>query len=142
MLCSSQFRFIALISLILMMIASSSAGLTRKASRLAAGSWGGQHIAIQVEADSATIEYDCGNGTITGPLTIDSRGHFNWRGTFTPEGHGPIRLERAPKSQAVVYSGTVKGDTMTLKVKLADTNQVSQSYTLIRGNRGRVVKCK
>ena len=42
----------------------------RRTSRLPAGIWGGVHIMIEVANSSATIDYDCANGTITGPMTI------------------------------------------------------------------------
>ena len=134
-------KFIVLTSLMLL-IFQTSLGRQRKMSRLAAGMWGGVHIAIQVGSDSASVEYDCANGTINGPLTFDSRGHFSWRGTHTREGPGPIRLGRAPKSLPAIFTGSIRGDTMTLTVKLADTNAVLETFTLKRGSQGRLRKCK
>lgn len=130
--------FIALISLILL-ISSSSVARQR---RVSAGLWGGVHIAIEIGATSATIEYDCAHGTIKGPLTFDSRGRFSWSGTHTREGPGPIRLGRLPKSLPAIFFGSIKGDTMTMTVKLMDTNEVVETYTLKRGSQGRVRKCK
>lgn len=135
-----QLRFLALVTLILL-IGSLAAARPRRMQRLQTGSWGGSHIRIDVGASSATIDYDCANGTINGPLTIDRNGHFTWRGSHNREHGGPIRIDENNERPAI-YSGSIKGDTMTLTVKLADTNDVVDSFTLKRGGAGRVFKCK
>ena len=113
----------------------------RKMQRLSTGSWGAPHIRIDVAQGSATIDYDCANGTIAGPLTYDRKGNFTWRGTHNREHGGPIRVDEKSNSRPAVYTGSIKGDTMTLTVKLADTNEVVETYTLKRGGAGRVFKC-
>jgi hypothetical protein len=105
------------------------------------GTWGGPNIRIQVEAGSATIDYACAHGTIAGPLTFDSKGRFTWRGSHTREGPGPIRVGQENGSPAV-YTGTVKGETMTLTVKLAGSKEIVDTFTLTRGGKGRIFKCK
>jgi hypothetical protein len=110
--------------------------------RLSTGTWGGPHIRIAVEDSSATIDYDCANGTISGPLTYDRKGRFTWRGTHTQEHGGPIRIDEAGNGQRAIYTGSVKGDTLILTVKLADSNKVVDTFTLKRGGGGRVFKCK
>ena len=141
MFSENRTRLIVLVSLVLL-IASSAASKPRKMQRLSTGSWGGPHINIDVGQGSATIEYDCANGTIDGPLTYDSKGRFAWRGTHNQERGGPIRVDETSNSRRAIYTGTVKSDTMTLTVKLADTNEVVQTFTLKRGGPGRVFKCK
>jgi hypothetical protein len=137
----NQNRLLVIVSLLLL-IGSSAASRPRKMQRLSTGSWGAPHIRIDVGPSSATIDYDCANGTIDGPLTLDSKGRFNWRGTHNREHPGPIRIDQKPNARPAVYSGSVKGDTMTLTVKLGDTNEVLETYTLKRGSQGRVFKCK
>ena len=105
------------------------------------GLFGGSHIRIEVGPRSAAIDYDCANGTIDGPFTLDSKGRFSWRGSHNREHGGPIRIDEKPNGRPAVYSGSVKGDTMTLTVKLADNNEVIETYTLKRGSSGRVFKC-
>jgi hypothetical protein len=134
-------RLLIVVSLVLL-IGSSAASRPRKMQRIPTGAWGGPHIRINVGQRSATIEYDCANGTIEGPLTVDSRGRFTWRGAHNREHGGPIRIDESANSQPVIYTGSVKGDTMTLTVKLADTNEVLETYILKRGSPGRVFKCK
>ena len=133
-------RFLVLLAIVFL-VASTATSRARRTSRLPAGTWGGVHIMIEVANGAATINYDCANGTITGPLTIDSRGRFNWRGTYTRQGPGPIRLGRMPKSLPAVFSGSVKGDAMTLTVKLADTKESLGTFTLKRGSEGRIRRC-
>ena len=133
-------RFLIIISLTLLIV-SSAAARPRKMQRLSTGTWGGPHIRIEVGPRSATIDYDCANGTIDGPFTLDSKGRFSWRGTHNREHGGPIRIDEKPNGRPAVYSGSVKGDTMTLTVKLADNNEVIETYTLKRGSSGRVFKC-
>lgn len=133
-------RFLIIISLILLIV-SSAAARPRKMQRLSTGTWGGSHIRIEVGPRSAAIDYDCANGTIDGPFTLDSKGRFSWRGSHNREHGGPIRIDEKPNGRPAVYSGSVKGDTMTLTVKLADNNEVIETYTLKRGSSGRVFKC-
>lgn len=133
-------RLLVLVSLVLL-IGSLAAGRPRKMQRLQTGTWGGSHISIEVGPSSATINYDCANGTINGPLTIDSKGRFNWRGTHNRERPGPMRIDES-NSRPAIYSGQVKGDTMTLTLKLANSNEAGETFTLKRGSGGRVFKCK
>ncbi|MGH9873391.1 MAG: hypothetical protein ACRD9S_13135 [Pyrinomonadaceae bacterium] len=110
--------------------------------RVSTGTWGAPHIRVEVGQNSASIDYDCANGTIDGPLTFDSKGRFTWRGTHHREGPGPIRVDSESKGRPALYTGSIKGDTMTLTVKLTDTDEVLETYTLKRGGHGRVFKCK
>ena len=110
--------------------------------RLATGPWGATHIRVEVGQRSATIEYDCANGTIDGPLTFDNNGRFTWRGTHHREGPGPVRAGDELNSRPAIYTGSIKGNLMTLTVKLTDTNEVLNTFTLKRGSAGRVFKCR
>ena len=140
MFSTNRNKLLVLVSLILL-IAASAASKPRKMQRLQPGSWGGPHIRIYVEKDSATIDYDCANGTIEGPLTYDRKGNFTWRGTHNREHGGPIRIDEN-NSRRAIYTGSIKGDRMALTVKLADSNDVVDTFTLTRGGPGRVFKCK
>src|SRR5882724_731905 len=134
-------KVLVIVSLILLIV-SSAASRPRNMQRLPTGNWGGPHIRIEVGPRSATIDYDCANGTIDGPFTIDSKGRFTWRGTHNRGHGGPIRIDEKRNTRAAIYSGWIKGDTMTLTVKLAGTDEGLETYTLKRGSEGRVFKCK
>jgi hypothetical protein len=140
MFLKNQIKLLVVVSFVLV-IAASAASRPRKMQRIPTGTWGAPHIRMVVEGRSATVDYDCANGTIEGPLTFDSKGRFTWRGTHRREGPGPIRADMENGSPAI-YTGTVKGDTMTLAVKLANSNEVVGTFTLKRGGAGRVFKCK
>ena len=127
---------------IVMLAGSFAVSKPRKTKRLALGSWGGMHIRIEVGSRTATIDYDCANGTITGPLNINSNGTFSWRGLHNREHPGPVRVDELGAQHPAVYTGSVKGDSMKLTVKLTDTNEVLDTFTLKRGSAGKVFKCK
>ena len=141
MFLKNRIKLLVVVSFVLI-IAASAASRPRKMQRMSTGAWGAPHIRIDVEKNSATIDYDCANGTIDGPLTFDSKGRFTWRGTHRREGPGPIRVGVGSDGHPAIYTGSVKGDTMTLTVKLADSNEVVDTFTLKRGGFGRVFKCK
>jgi hypothetical protein len=113
---------------------------TQNMQRVATGLWGGRHISIQVGARSATIEYDCANGVIDGPLTVDADGNFNWRGKHRMERGGPIRADEKPNEHPATYTGSIKGNTMTLTLNIAGSD--SETFTLAKGKEGELVKCK
>jgi hypothetical protein len=141
MFSQSRIRLFLVFTLVLL-TAFSVESKPRKMQRVSTSSWGAPHIRIEVAAGSATIDYDCANSTIEGPLTFDSKGRFTWHGAYNREGPGPIRVETSANSQRATYTGTVKGDTMTLTVKLAGSSDAIGTYTLKRGGAGRVFKCK
>lgn len=123
---------------VLLLVVSVSA--IQKMQRIATGMWGGQHISINVGSKSATIEYDCASGVINGPLVVDANGHFNLRGTHRMERGGPIRADDNPPEHPATYTGTIKGNTMTLTLKVGDSDE--ETFTLEKGKPGDLVKCK
>src|ERR1700741_4329383 len=112
----------------------------KKRQRIATGVWGGQHINMKVGASSATIEYDCASGVIHGPLVVDTDGNFKLRGAHRMERGGPVRSDDEPKQIPATYIGSVKGNTMTLTLKLADSDE--ETFTLERGKHGELFKCR
>ena len=127
-------------ALLLLLLAASVLANIQKMQRIAQGLWGGQHINIDVGPKSARIEYDCASGVINGPLTVDAAGHFNLRGTHRTERGGPIRADDSPPEHPATYTGTIKGNTMTLTLKVGDSDE--ETFTLEKGKPGELVKCK
>jgi hypothetical protein len=113
---------------------------TQNMQRIATGLWGGQHISVEVGEKSATIEYDCASGVIDGPLVVDSNGHFKLRGTHKMERGGPVRADENSKAHPATFTGSIKGNTMTLKLKLSGFDE--ETFTLEKGKEGELVKCK
>jgi len=114
---------------------------SRMMQRIPRGEWGGDHITMNVGEQSAEIEYDCAHGEIHGPLAVDGAGKFQWRGTFTPERGGPIRAGDTARTRDATYAGTISGNTMTLMLKIADSDD-TETFTLEKDKPGKLVKCK
>lgn len=108
--------------------------------RIATGDWGGPHIHIKVGAQSATIEYDCASGVINGPLRVDRNGNFTLHGTHRMERGGPVRAGDESGQTPATYTGSIKGNTMTLTLKLSDSDE--ETFTLEKGKPGELFKCK
>lgn len=107
-----------------------------------AETWGGEHVRIEFKDGDGRVEFDCAHGTITDPLKTDSEGRFALNGTYVREGPGPIRLNVPRVSQPARYSGTIKGDEMSLSVTLNNTSQEIGTFTLTRGSEGLIRKCR
>lgn len=126
--------------LVFLLLIISVTAKTQRMQRIARGVWGGQHINIEVRQKSATIEYDCASGVIDGPLVVDSDGNFRLHGKHRMERGGPIRADETAKEYPATYIGSIKGNTMTLTLKLADSDD--ETFTLEKGKPGELFKCK
>jgi hypothetical protein len=104
------------------------------------GTWGGNHVTLEISDQGATLEFDCGTGSISKPILLDSEGHFDVIGTYTREGPGPVRQGKQRDARAH-YSGTVIADTMTLSVRLEGSSEPLLSVSLTRGKQGKLRKC-
>jgi hypothetical protein len=114
---------------------------SRMVERIPRGEWGGIHINMNVGERSATIEYDCAHGEISGPLNIDGEGKFQLAGTFTPERGGPVRADETARAMRATYSGTIKGHTMTLTLKVEGVEE-TETFSLEKDKPGELFKCK
>ena len=126
--------------LILLLLVVPVSAKIQKMQHIPSGLWGGQHISINVGSKSATIEYDCASGVINGPLVVDADGRFNLRGIHRMERGGPVRADDNPPEHPATYTGTIKGNTMTLTLKVGDSEE--ETFTLEKGKPGDLVKCK
>ena len=104
------------------------------------GAWGGDHVNLLLTATGGTLEYDCAHGTIDQPFLTDSSGRFDLAGTHTREHGGPIRIGEKEDKRPARYTGTTDGRTMTLTVALAGSNEPLGTFTLTRGQPGRILK--
>ncbi len=109
-------------------------------TRAQTGMWGGERVRLQVTEAGATIEYDCGHGSIDQPLVADANGKFDLTGTHVKERPGPQR-EGESNSHPASYTGQINGDKLTLNVTLKDTKERIGTFTLTRGRGVRIVKC-
>jgi len=110
-------------------------------AKMPEGRWGGEHISLEVGARSSRLDYDCAEGTIEGPITLDREGRFDARGRHTRERPGPQRVGGEESGEAARYVGTVKGDVLELRVTLTASGETVGEFVLTRGKPGRVRKC-
>ena len=101
--------------------------------------WGGDHVRMDVTKSGAELDFDCATGTIT-EIVPEKDGPFTLKGTFTPQRSGPTRGD-GPRTVDATYSGTITGDTMTLRIAIAGQARAAE-YGLVRGRQGTVRKCK
>lgn len=77
------------------------------------GEWGGEGVSLLVTAAGGELEFDCAVGTIAPPVA-DPGGGFEQTGTFTLGFGGPDVEGREPDVRSAVWSGTIRGDRMSL----------------------------
>lgn len=106
------------------------------------GTWGGEHISLEVTDEGGQVEYDCAHGTVNQRIVPDAGGRFDVRGAHVREHGGPIRKGEAADSHPARFVGEIRGDTMTLTVTESDTKEVVGTFTLVFGQRPRVMKCR
>ena len=115
------------------------AALVASEGALGRGVWGGDQLILEVVADGADLEFECARGRITKAVKLDRKGDFDLPGTFSPEGHGPVRDDAGPAAQAR-YRGHVEGETLTLTVTRGEERM--GPFTLTRDRRPILKKCR
>lgn len=106
------------------------------------GTWGGNHVQLEVGESGAEIEFDCAHGRMD-KLATDAEGNFDAHGVFVRERGGPVRVGAKEDSYPARYEGRVDGKSMTLKVHIRIGNEDTEplSYTLKHGGGARLTKC-
>lgn len=103
------------------------------------GNWGGPHVHLDLRPAGGTLDYDCGHGTI-GPLRPLANGAFTAQGTHTPEHGGPVREGEVLPTYAARYSGTIRGDRMTLQGRI-ESGALLGPFELRRGAEPMLMRC-
>ena len=106
------------------------------------GTWGGEHIRMEITAQGAQIEYDCAHGAIDQKIVPDAQGHVELQGTHVREYGGPVRRDEQEDQHPARFKGQIKGETMTLTVIESDTNQSVGTFNLTHGQQGHLMKCR
>ena len=121
---------------------ASPSGGAAQGGAVKAGSWGGEHVRLEVRDDGAEIEFDCAHGRM-GRLTTDARGHFSVRGVFMRERGGPATVGEKEDSHPARYAGKVEGDRMTITFYATIDGEETEpiTYTLRHGHEGSLYKC-
>ena len=111
-------------------------------TKVRAGVWGGPDLQMDVTQQGAALDFDCAQGTMLEPLLLDANGKFQVKGTFHSQRGGPIRKDQASRGVDVVYSGIVEADTMRLEFALVGDKESPQKFTLVRGEPGKLRRCR
>jgi hypothetical protein len=114
---------------------------TQQTQSAITGTWGGDHVSMEVTETGAELQYDCAHGEITGKIAPDRDGKFSVKGTHSVEHPGPIRNGEQSRAQAVLYTGTINGETMALKVTVDGSSDVLGTFSLTHGKQVRLRRC-
>ena len=104
------------------------------------GEWGGDRARLTLTAAGGRIDYDCGSGTIKGPLRLDAKSRFKANGDHEEYSPGPVSGDAAPKMRSTVYKGSLHGDTLTLVVQISGQPK-PRTLNLVRGKRIKLIRC-
>lgn len=104
------------------------------------GKWGGDRLRLVVDKAGATVETDCANGQIAGPIKLSAAGAFEAAGTFEQHQGGPQRADAPASSPGARYSGQVEGDLMTLSITPAGAT-TAQTFRVRKGAAVKLVRC-
>jgi hypothetical protein len=96
---------------------------------LPTGRWSSDSGCLSVAADGCDLVVGCGHGQFPRPA-VHADGTFEVNGTYRIE-VGPISSDPAPPA---IFSGVVKGQTLTLSVTPSDRSGASASYVLHLAN--------
>jgi hypothetical protein len=105
------------------------------------GSWGGQHLALELSREGGTLEYDCAAGSIDEAVRPDSSGRFSVRGTYTPGHGGPERVGEEARVSTADYEGLVRGGRMSLSVRVPSAGLEIGPFTLDHGATPVIMRC-
>ena len=117
-------------------------GRRRAPDSLLPGTWGGEHVRLEVTEGGATVEFDCAHATVEGRVVVDGAGRFNVAGTYVEEHGGPVRADESSGGFPVRLSGRVGGSLMRLTVTRARTRKVVGTFALARDREAELGKCR
>jgi len=126
--------------LLLVVACAASPNAASRLDRVPNGDWGGQHVRLTVDDTGGRIEFDCAHGRLGAPLTLDGDGRFDVAGSLVSEG-GPVPKDETGNARPARYRGRTDGQSMSLAVTL-EGGQDAGTFSLVRGGRARLVKCR
>src|SRR5205823_9235109 len=118
---------------VLVLLCYGAAVMAEESRAIPPGTWGGEHVVLELTERGGELEFDCARGRFDGPLRVDAKGRFDVKGTFTPQHGGPIRRDEKELHIDTRYVGHVAGKTMTLKLLRGEKDL--GSFTLVHGAR-------
>jgi hypothetical protein len=107
---------------------------------VAIGSWGGEHVGLDVTEGIAKLEFDCAHGSIDGLIPLDANDRFDVNGVYVEEQGGPVR-QGNETGRAARYFGKIDGNSMSLTVEITEAKKELGTYTLELGKSPVIRKC-
>lgn len=101
------------------------------------GTWGGEDAGVVVEGKLAHVHIGCTRGDTSAPMAVDDDGQFDVMGTYNVDAF-PVDQNRLHPAR---FTGQVSGETMTLAVRLVDTEQRLGPVTLRLGREPQMRQC-
>jgi len=126
--------------LLLLVACAASPGGPSRLERVPNGDWGGEHVRLTVADTGGKVEFDCGHGSLDGPLVLDAGGRFDVKGTLVGEG-GPVMKDEAARARPARYHGQSDEESMSLEVTL-EGGESAGTFSLARNGRAKLVKCR
>ena len=115
--------------------------IVQKGTEVPAGTWGGEHIRLEVRPKGALVDFDCAHGSVDEPLILDSNGRFDAKGSYAQESPGPQREDQPARPKLARYAGSVQASTMTLTITLPEEGQIIGPISLVKDKVPRISKC-
>jgi len=125
----------ATLSLLLLILFAAGGGT------LPAGTWGGDHIRLEVTDKGARVEFDCAHASLSGPIPLDGEGRFSVTANLVREHAGPIREGEHENGQPARWEGKVSGNSLSLTMTLTGSGETVGTFELVRGREARLTKC-
>ena len=116
-------------------------GAPDETPRSVTGQFGGTGAGLDTTPGAIRLTFDCATGSIDGPIALDEQGRFDVPGRLEREGPGPARPDSPKGGAAARYTGRLEGETLTLSVRPAGSDEVLGPFTLIRGRVARIRSC-
>ena len=122
---ASRTRMVAVGLVCLVLDACAGTSTQPRETTLPTGRWMGDGACVSAAVDGCDLVVGCGHGQFP-PPTVHADGTFEVNGTYRIE-VGPISVNPAPPA---MFSGVLKGQTLTLSVTPSDPSLRPASYVL------------
>ncbi len=109
---------------------------------LSPGTWGGEHVRLDVTEGGANVEFDCAHAAVRGRILVDGAGRFNVAATYYAEHGGPVRADETASGFPVRLTGRVGGSIMKLTVTRVRPREVIGTFALSRDREPELFKCR
>ena len=134
-------RQAAILSGLALLAACGSSAASGEQRTVPLGTWGGDHIVLEVAAGGATVELDCAHGAIERSDPAGADGRFDGRRHLRPGARRAGAGGRGGDARPARYAGRVEGETMTLTIAVGDGGETLGPFELVRGRSARLTKC-